>query len=118
MTKFKTSTLHFSTVLALALSLLLAGCKQSAPQVSNQAPASTNMPSQQWDAYVTSFLNDYFAAHPDVAVLAGRHEFDGKLPDWSDTGIKKEIARLHAERDKASQFADASLDERQRFERD
>src|SRR2546430_13986224 len=90
MTKSKTSTLRFSTVLALALSLLLAGCKQSAPQVSNQAPASTNMPSQQWDAYVTSFLNDYFAAHPDVAVLAGRHEFDGKLPDWSDAGIKKE----------------------------
>jgi uncharacterized protein (DUF885 family) len=72
----------------------------------------------QWDAYVKEFLNNYFAAHPDAAVLAGRHEFDGKLPDWSDDGIKKEIVRLHAERDRASGFNAASLDERQRFERD
>jgi hypothetical protein len=63
-------------------------------------------------------LNSYFAAHPDTAVVAGRHEFDGKLPDWSAEGIKKEIARLHSERIRAAGFKDDSLDERQRFERD
>ncbi|HEY0546214.1 MAG TPA: DUF885 domain-containing protein [Pyrinomonadaceae bacterium] len=93
-------------------------CQQNPTPTQNQAPASSTQSSPQWDAYVASFLNDYFAAHPDFAVYAGRHEYDGKLPDWSDAGIKKEIARLHSERDKASQFTDASLDERQRFERD
>jgi hypothetical protein len=105
--------LKLSIILALVLTLSLAGCIKSPPKISDQSPAS-----QRWDAFVNSFMSDYFTAHPDVAVLAGRHEFDGKLPDWSDAGIKKEIARLHTERDKASEFTDASLDERQRFERD
>src|SRR5205085_11611639 len=106
------------TTFALGLALCFSGCQKSASQASDQNPSSTPMPSQQWDTFVTSYLNDYFAAHPDVAVYAGRHEFDGKLPDWSDAGIKKEIARLHSMRDQAGQFRDASLDERQRFERD
>jgi hypothetical protein len=119
MTKLKSLTFKFSIILALALSLLsLAGCQKSVQQTSNQAPNTASQSSQLWDAFVNTYLNDYFAAHPDVAVYAGRHEFDGKLPDWSDAGIKKEIARLHIERDQASQFTDASLDERQRFERD
>ena len=116
MLKFK--KLSFKLSLALVLSLLLMSCQQNPTPTQNQAPASSTQSSPQWDAYVASFLNDYFAAHPDFAVYAGRHEYDGKLPDWSDAGIKKEIARLHSERDKASQFTDASLDERQRFERD
>jgi uncharacterized protein (DUF885 family) len=67
---------------------------------------------------VERFLNDYFVAHPDVAVAAGMHEFDGKLPDWSEASLRREIARLHAERDKALAFTDAQLDARRRFERD
>src|SRR5258708_2515559 len=73
--------------------------------------------SPAWDAYVSQFLDAYFAAHPDVAVIAGRHEFDGKLPDWSADGIRKEIQRLHTERERAQGFKDEALDERQRFER-
>ncbi|HAF21309.1 MAG TPA: DUF885 domain-containing protein, partial [Blastocatellia bacterium] len=74
--------------------------------------------SKSWDSYVNDFLEAYFVAHPDFAVRAGRHEFDGKLPDWSVDGIKKEITRLHAEKDRIAGFQDAALDERQRFERD
>src|ERR1700749_138276 len=114
--------LNFRLYVSLILALLfaLSGCQQQPmPQTSNQTSTPAASPqSQQWDAFVGKFLDDYFAAHPDVAVYAGRHEFDGKLPDWSDARIKKEIARLHAERDKAAQFADSSLDDRQRFERD
>ncbi|MDQ6786299.1 MAG: DUF885 domain-containing protein [Acidobacteriota bacterium] len=87
---------------------------QTANTNANASPATNN----QWDAYVGQFLNDYFATHPDFAVVQGKHEFDGKLPDWSEDGLKKEIVRLHAERDKASAFKDDQLDERQRFERD
>jgi uncharacterized protein (DUF885 family) len=116
MIEFKNLTFKISIIFALTLSL--AGCQQSAPQAPNQPAAAASTSSKEWDAFVASFLNDYFAANPTVAVYAGRHEYDGKLPDWSDAGIKKEIARLHAERDQASAFTDASLDERQRFERD
>jgi len=72
----------------------------------------------KWDAYVAQFLTDYFAANPTFAVVQGKHEYDGKFPDWSNEGLAKEIARLKAEREKASAFKDSDLDERQRFERD
>jgi uncharacterized protein (DUF885 family) len=75
-------------------------------------------PVHAWDAYVDQFLSDYFVANPDFAVSSGKHEFDGQLPDWSEVGLKRELARLHAERDRASAFKDDQLDERSRFERD
>ncbi|MCI0332422.1 MAG: DUF885 domain-containing protein [Planctomycetes bacterium] len=78
----------------------------------------TNDVARAWDAYVEQFLSSYFVSHPTFAVESGKHEFDGQLPDWSEDGLRKEIARLHAERDKASTFTDEQLDERQRFERD
>ncbi len=115
---FKTTT---RIVLALSLTLtMMASCQQPAtptqqttPQQASQVPSSA-----EWDAYVNEYINSYFAAQPHVAVIAGRHEFDGKLPNWSAEGIKGELQRLSALRERARGFADASLDERQRFERD
>jgi hypothetical protein len=108
-------------IFVLALLMALTGCQQK-PTVSNQvANTNTNTnssESKEWDAYVAKFLDDYFAANPAFAVTQGKHEFDGKMPDWSEEGLKKEIDRLKAERDKASAFKDEQLDERQRFERD
>ena len=71
-----------------------------------------------WSAYVEEFLQAHFTAHPDQAVRAGRHEFDGQLPDWSAEGLAKEIKRLHQEKDRVSAFRDSQLNERERFERD
>jgi hypothetical protein len=71
-----------------------------------------------WNSYLNEFLEAYFVAHPDFAVRAGRHEFDGKLPDWSAAGIAQEIKRLHAAKDRLAGFTDSALDERQRFERE
>ncbi|MBA3351045.1 MAG: DUF885 domain-containing protein [Blastocatellia bacterium] len=82
--------------------------------MANSNPASN----AKWDAYVEQFLNDYFTANPNFAVYQGRHEFDGRLPDWSADGLSKEITRLRSEREKAFAFKDDQLDERQRFERD
>ena len=45
--------------------------------------AQTSAASADWDKYIAAYLDAYFAAHPDQAVSAGRHEFDGKLPDFS-----------------------------------
>jgi Bacterial protein of unknown function (DUF885) len=100
-------------LIGAAFFLLALGCQQPPAAPSAAAPAA----SKAWDAYVSDFLESNFAAHPHHAVWAGRHEFDGKLPDWSGDGIKKDIQRLHSERDRAASFADSSLNERQRFER-
>ena len=71
-----------------------------------------------WDTFVDHFVEDYFVAHPDFAVRAGRHEFDGKLPDWSRAGLAKEAERLGSNRKGALEFDPAKLDKQQRFERD
>jgi hypothetical protein len=99
-----------------AFLLLSSACQQTTPPTNQQTMNRSS--SKSWDSYVNDFLEAYFVAHPDFAVRAGRHEFDGKLPDWSVDGIKKEITRLHAEKDRIAGFQDAALDERQRFERD
>jgi Bacterial protein of unknown function (DUF885) len=85
---------------------LVAGC-HTAPQPTRSA---------NWDKYVADYLEAYFAVHPEIAVVEGRHEFDGKLPDFSKAAFDKEIASLHSERARAAGFAD-NLDQRQQFER-
>ncbi len=82
---------------------------------SHEGDSSTN---GDWDSFVNEFIESFFAGHPPFAVVAGRHEFDGKLPDWSPEGINKEIARLHAQKDRTSSFNDKDLNKNQRFERD
>lgn len=103
---------------AAALAFLLSNIAcQPTPSANNQ-PAMNINDSKAWDSYVNEFIEAYFAAHPDFAVRQGRHEFDGKLPDWSAEGIAKEVKRLHAEKDRVASFSDAALNERQRFERE
>lgn len=105
------------TLFFLSVMLVISGC---APQPSNvnQTSNTNSTANAGWDAYVEQFITDYFTANPHFGVYQGRHEFDGKLPDWTEGGITKEIARLKSEREKAAAFKDADLDERQRFERD
>ena len=80
--------------------------------------AAQSPSAQAWDVYTSQFIEATFKARPYFAVWAGRHEFDGKLPDWSATGLKKEIERLHAARKRAAAFKDGTLSDAQRFERD
>jgi hypothetical protein len=71
-----------------------------------------------WDAYTHDFIEATFKARPQFAVWAGRHEFDGRLPDWSAAGLKKEVERLQQARKRALGFKDGVLTDKQRFERD
>jgi len=71
-----------------------------------------------WDAYTHDFIEATFKAQPQFAVWAGRHEFDGRLPDWSAAGLKKEVERLQQARKRALGFKDGVLTDKQRFERD
>jgi uncharacterized protein (DUF885 family) len=103
-------------LLLLSLISLIVGCQPIAN--SNRSANTATATKTKWDSYVDQFLNDYFAANPTFAVIQGKHEYDGKFPDWSEEGLNKEIARLKSEREKASAFKDNELDDRQRFERD
>src|SRR5687767_741097 len=109
------SSLAISYILIGVIILFAVSC-QPVNQSKNQKATSES--SQSWDSFVNEFLESYFVSHPDFAVNAGRHEFDGKLPDWSSEGIAAENRRLRGMKDRARAFADATLDERQRFERD
>ncbi|HVR27960.1 MAG TPA: DUF885 domain-containing protein [Thermoanaerobaculia bacterium] len=73
---------------------------------------------ESWDAFVEHFLESHFEAQPTSAVEAGRHEYDGRLPDWSREGIEAEIERLRRQRQRATSFSDDQLDEHRRFERE
>ena len=105
-----------AALLAAALLLVVSGCQQT----TRPAAATSATPSRvsAWDDYVTALLESEFEADPPTAVWAGRHEFDGRLPDWSRDGIDREIRRLHAQRERALRFSDDALDADRRFERD
>ncbi|HEX3633023.1 MAG TPA: DUF885 family protein, partial [Casimicrobiaceae bacterium] len=112
----KTSIRSTAVALLGAVLLLVVSACQQATRLT--APAVAPSAAAAWDDYVTALLESEFNANPPTAVWAGRHEFDGRLPDWSRTGIDNEIRRLHAQRERALQFDDAALDEGRRFQRD
>jgi hypothetical protein len=63
-----------------------------------------------WDRLAGDFIAGYFEAHPTFAAFAGRHEHDGRLPDWSREGLEGEARRLSAWRRRAAAFAAQDLD--------
>ncbi len=99
-----TSPHRYPAGIAVAL-LALSACRP--------APAST----PGWDRFVAGFLETYFQNNPSFAVGQGRHEFDGKLPDWSEAGLARWKGRMHELRDSASAFRIADSDSARRFER-
>ncbi len=93
----------------LALTLVcVAGCR------SQQA----DLAAREWDKFVSGFIETYFEANPLFAVYQGRHEFDGRFPDWSDAGLLKWTRRLHQLRDSAAAFPIDSSDTTRGLERD
>ncbi len=82
------------------------------------AAACSQLPAQHssWNKFVDEFIEADFAANPTAGVRAGRHEFDGRLPELSPESFKRNVARVHSFRDRASAFA--LDDRRERFERD
>ncbi|HYK25746.1 MAG TPA: DUF885 domain-containing protein [Steroidobacteraceae bacterium] len=101
---------------------VLAACSRQAPPVpTTVAAAAPSRPAalQQsgWDAYASRFIEDYFRARPMFAVQAGRHEFDGDVPDLSAAGIAKEVKRLKEYRAETAAFNPATLPPEQRFAR-
>jgi uncharacterized protein (DUF885 family) len=108
-------SLKGGAAVAAVLLLAMAGCNQSPHAV---APKGPSLASQQWNKLTAGFIESYLQAQPDFAATAGRHEFDGQLPDVSNHGIRREIARLHDERDQIAAVDPKTLEPRERFDRD
>lgn len=71
-----------------------------------------------WDTHVTNYIESWFAANPSSAVYAGRHEFDGRLPDFSARSLAAEAGRLEAARKATAAFDPSGLDAGRRIERE
>lgn len=71
-----------------------------------------------WPIFVDEFIAGYFEQQPTFAAEAGRHEFDGRLPDWSPAGLRNTERWLEAQRMLALAYPDQALTPAQRFERD
>ena len=71
-----------------------------------------------WNSFQEEFIEGLFEVDPASAVNAGRHDFDGKLPDWSTEGLARAAAFLKGSRERAEAFEPSRLNEQQQFERD
>ena len=82
---------------SLLAATMLAGCSREPESKPVASTAPVEKAVAVWPAFVDSFIEARFKADPYFAVQAGRHEFDGKMPDWS---------RAAFDSDSASRFAD------------
>jgi hypothetical protein len=113
--------LRVVTLSAFIAAALIAGCRQSpetaAPATQAPAPAVAN-DSAALASAVDAFITGAFQHNPVFAANAGKHEFDGKLPDYSPAGLKATTDWLHAQRDVFAKFTDERLDDKGRFQRE
>ncbi|HEY0131368.1 MAG TPA: DUF885 domain-containing protein [Allosphingosinicella sp.] len=96
-----------------AATLLLAGCASTGSE-----KASTAAQPSAWPAFSQSFIEGYFRISPAFAVNQGKHEYDGQLPDWSETGLANTAEFLRSSIAAAQAFDERRLNKTERFERD
>jgi len=109
------------TLTAFIAAALVSGCKQNAGTSAPATPAPAAAPANDNAALasaVDAFITGAFQHNPVFAASAGKHEFDGKLPDFSAAGLKATADWLHAQRTAFAAFTDDKLDETARFQRD
>ena len=104
-------------LLAAVAAASIAGCRASDLPQNNAAETATAPASTEWATFMNDYIEATFKANPPFAATAGRHEFDGQLPDWSEAGIKNEVTRLKNAVAAAEKFDPAKLSENERFER-
>jgi hypothetical protein len=87
--------------LAAAALFVLAGCNQN---------------SANWISFQNAFIERAFELEPTFGAGQGRHEFDGRLPDWSEEGLTAAKTFLHDNITRAE--AMQGLNAEQTFQRD
>jgi len=110
--------MHVAKCLAAAgaaVAMMLTGCSREP-----EAPPATTAPAAKtdagWPQFVDSFIEGRFKADPYFAVQAGRHDFDGKMPDWSRAALDADVAELRKFQTELAKFDPAALTPAQRFE--
>lgn len=99
--------------IGLLLLALLGACGKATTPANSSPPVSAG-----WPALVDEYVESYFQAHPSFAAQQGRHDLDGRLPDWTAEGIRAEILRLKAFRSRVAAVTPATLEASQQFERE
>jgi uncharacterized protein (DUF885 family) len=110
-------SIRVSAALSVALLISMAGCNQG-PKSTAPVKRGPSLASQQWAQLTNGLMDEYFRAQPFFAAQAGKHEFDGQLPDVSTHGLKREIARLHDAREQLATVDPAPLEPNERFDRE
>jgi hypothetical protein len=116
--------MHALRILALTSCITLAlaaGCKQETAQTAPANTPTAAAPANADAAFQTAveaFIDGSFQHNPVFGAGAGKHEFDGKLPDYSPEGLKATGDWLHAQRAAFAAFGDDKLDNKGRFQRD
>ncbi|HZZ49278.1 MAG TPA: DUF885 domain-containing protein [Pseudonocardia sp.] len=93
---------------SILITVLVGGCASESGQQAGEHHSG------DWPKVLQEFTEGLYQREPTFAVGQGRHEFDGRLPDWSAGAVKEQISWLHRERDRAASFTD--LTDRERFE--
>ena len=95
---------------ALMLGTALVSCKPAAT-----TPAAS-VAAQPWAQFTQTTIDSWLAIDPAWAVYQGAHQFDGKLPDWSEAGLTAKADFLQGVIDHAKAYDQLTGDEK--FERD
>src|SRR5688572_31909300 len=98
-------------LILITTGLVFAACGRK-----EDSPVSGAEGAAAWATTRDALIEEYLKAQPAFAVYQGRHEFDGRLPDWSAEGLAAEVTRLRAARDRAA--AVTGLTAVDAFERD
>lgn len=106
---------RFTSLMVTAAALALGALSVGAADAQRRAPHAG---AESWPAFMTRYIDQDFRANPSFAVQQGKHEYDGQIPDWSETGLRNEIARLHSAMAAALAHDPRRLTREQRFERD
>ena len=107
----------FLAAVSLIVPVMLIGCsREPVAKPANTAPAPAARTDSGWPAFVDSFIEASFKSDPYFAVQAGRHEFDGQMPDWSRAALEADVAALRGTQAELAKFDPVALTPQQRFE--
>ncbi len=106
---------HWMAAASCVALALTAGCKNA---VTEETASSVIDDGSAWGGFMAKFLDGYFPLNPTFAVGQGKHEFDGKLPDWSPAGLKAQADYYDKTIADAKAIDATKLNEAQKFERD
>jgi hypothetical protein len=97
---------------------ILAACARERPRPAAAPPVADASARKNWPEFVDAFIEARFKQDPHFAVDSGRHEYDGKMPDWSRAALEADTAQLREQLSELGKYSASALKAEQRFERE